>query len=214
MFDNRRQAGQALAAELTRTSDASAVIALPRGGVPVGFEIARALRIPLDIIGVRKIGAPHQQELAIGAVVEGQPPEVMIDESMCEAIGLSRGDLEPMIDRERLELRRRDDAYRSGHAAIDVTGESVIVVDDGIATGSTMLIVLDALRKRGATHLIVAAPVGSPQAVRMLWNVADEVVVLHAPGWFRSVSQFYEDFEPTTDEEVVQLLKISAEAAR
>lgn len=213
MFHDRRQAGEALAAELARAGGASAVIALPRGGVPVGFEVARALRLPLDVIGVRKIGAPNQPELAVGAIVEGQPPEIMLDESMCESLRLSRNDLGPMIDRERLELRRRDEAYRAGHAPFDVAGRSVIVVDDGIATGSTMLAVLDALRKRGALHLIVAAPVGSPQAVRMLWNVADTVVVLHAPGSFRSVSQFYENFAPTTDDEVIQLLRKSARPA-
>lgn len=182
------------------------VIALPRGGVPVGYEIAKALGLPLDIIGVRKIGAPHQPELAVGAIVEGQPPEVMIDESLCQALGLSRGDLAPTFDRERMELHRRDEMYRAGRRPLDMTGQSAIVVDDGIATGSTMLAVLDALRKRGATHLIVATPVGSAQAVRMLWNVGDEVVCLHAPSWFRAVGQFYEDFAPTTDEEVVRLL--------
>jgi len=206
VFRDRHQAGQALAAALAHSGHGSVVVALPRGGVPVGFEIARELRLPLDIIGVRKIGAPHQPELAVGAIVQGQPPEVMLDESLCENLGLARRDLAPTIESERRELRRREEMYRSGHEPLDVMGRSVIVVDDGIATGATMLAVLDALRKRGASRVMVAAPVGSPQAVRLLWNVADEVVCLHAPAWFRSVGQFYEDFTPTKDEEVVQLL--------
>lgn len=207
MFHDRHHAGQALAAALSHTARGSVVIALPRGGVPVGYEIARALGLPLDIIGVRKIGAPQQPELAVGAIVEDQPPNVMLDESLCESLNLSQADLAPTIEQEQLELRRRDAVYRAGRGPLDVTGRSVVVVDDGVATGSTMLAVLDALRRRGATHLLVATPVGSPRAVRMLWSAADEVVCLHAPSWFRAVGQFYEDFSPTTDEEVVRLLR-------
>ncbi len=209
MFRDRRHAGQVLASHLAHQEQGSAVIALPRGGVPVGFELARALGLPLDIIGVRKIGAPSQPELAVGAIVEGQPPEVMLDKSLCEAMGLSHAALAPTIERARAELHRQDAMYRAGRKPLDLTGQAGIVVDDGIATGTTMLAVLDALRKRGAARLIVATPVGSPHAVRMLGNVADEVVCLHAPAWFRAVGQFYEDFSPTTDEEVVRLLQES-----
>lgn len=212
MFADRRDAGVRLAESCAGLREVELVIALPRGGVPVGYEVAQSLELPLDIIGVRKIGAPHQPELALGAIVEGARPELLLDASMCERLGLSRGDLDSTIEHERHELQRRDALYRSGHAPHDVSGRSVIVVDDGIATGSTMLAVLEALRRRGARRLIVATPVGSPEAIRLLWNVADRVIVLDTPGWFRAVGQFYEDFTPTTDEEVVALLRASAAA--
>lgn len=189
------------------------VLALPRGGVPVGYEIARSLSAPLEVIGVRKIGSPHQPELGVGAIVDGQEPQVLLDESLCASLHLSRADLEPVIEREREEMRRREEAYRGGRAATPVAGRIVIVVDDGVATGSTLRAVIEALRGRRAGRIVVAAPVAAPEALRRLRLLADEVVCLHAPAWFRAVGQFYEDFSATTDEEVVRLLKGSSVGA-
>lgn len=214
MFRDRPHAGQRLAVELLkyRGSD-PVVLALPRGGVPVGYEIARSLSAPLEVIGVRKIGSPHQPELGVGAIVDGQEPQVLLDESLCASLHLSRADLEPVIEREREEMRRREEAYRGGRAATPVAGRIVIVVDDGVATGSTLRAVIEALRGRRAGRIVVAAPVAAPEALRRLRLLADEVVCLHAPAWFRAVGQFYEDFSATTDEEVVRLLKGSSVGA-
>lgn len=208
MFRDRPHAGQRLAVELLkyRGSD-PLVLALPRGGVPVGYEIARSLSAPLEVIGVRKIGSPHQPELGVGAIVDGQEPQVLLDESLCASLHLSRADLEPVIEREREEMRRREEAYRGGRAATPVAGRIVIVVDDGVATGSTLRAVIEALRGRRAGRIVVAAPVAAPEALRRLQLLADEVICLHAPAWFRAVGQFYDDFSPTTDEEVVRLLE-------
>lgn len=214
MFRDRPHAGQRLAVELLkyRGSD-PVVLALPRGGVPVGYEIARSLSAPLEVIGVRKIGSPHQPELGVGAIVDGQEPQVLLDESLCASLHLSRADLEPVIEREREEMRRREEAYRGGRAATPVAGRIVIVVDDGVATGSTLRAVIEALRGRRAGRIVVAAPVAAPEALRRLQLLADEVICLHAPAWFRAVGQFYEDFSATTDEEVVRLLKESSVGA-
>lgn len=214
MFRDRPHAGQRLAVELLkyRGSD-PLVLALPRGGVPVGYEIARSLSAPLEVIGVRKIGSPHQPELGVGAIVDGQEPQVLLDESLCASLHLSRADLEPVIEREREEMRRREEAYRGGRPATPVAGRIVIVVDDGVATGSTLRAVIEALRGRRAGQIVVAAPVAAPEALRRLQLLADEVICLHAPAWFRAVGQFYENFSATTDEEVVRLLKESSVGA-
>ncbi len=211
VFRDRPHAGRLLATELLkfRGSD-PLVLALPRGGVPVGCEIARCLGATLDVIAVRKIGSPHQPELGVGAIVDGEKPQVLLDESLCASLHLTRDDLEPIIERERAEMQRREAVYRAGRPAVEARGRTVIVVDDGIATGSTLRAVLTALRQRGASRVVVAVPVAAPEALRQVRQIADDVVCLHAPPWFRAVGQFYEDFSATTDEEVVRLL----EAAR
>ncbi len=208
MFRNRSDAGRRLAAALQRFApQRPIVLALPRGGVPVAFEIAVALAAPLEVIGVRKIGAPWQPELGVGAIVDGDRPHLLLDESALASLGLTQEDLCGTIARETEELARRDAAYRRGRPPVKVLGRLVIVVDDGIATGSTARAVVHALRERGASRVVIAAPVASPEAIRMLQNVADEVVCLEAPARFRAVGQFYDNFSPTTDEEVVRLLE-------
>ena len=182
------------------------MIALPRGGVPVAFEIAMMLGAPLETIGVRKIGAPNQPELGVGAIVDGEQPQVVLDEALCASLGLRAADVQPIVQREQEEMRRREAMYRAGRPPLEVRGRTVIVVDDGIATGSTLRAVLMALRGCGASRVVVAVPVASPEALRQVRQIADDLVCLHAPGWFRSVGQFYEDFSPTTDKEVIRLL--------
>lgn len=211
MFTNRLEAGRRLAVELQRfAAERPVVLALPRGGVPVAFEIAAALAAPLEVIGVRKIGAPWQPELGVGAIVNGERPHLFFDDSAMASLGLTREDLNDTIARERAELERRESAYRRGRPTMGVSGRFVIVVDDGIATGSTARAVALALRQRGAVRIVIAAPVASPEAIRMLQAVADDVVCLEAPARFRAVGQFYEDFTATTDEEVLRLLEQSS----
>jgi putative phosphoribosyl transferase len=206
VFANREEAGRLLAAELTEYADRDDVIVLglPRGGVPVAAEVARALRLPLDVLVVRKLGAPGQEELAIGAIGEGGAR--VLNAGLVQSLGLQEADLDRITAREERELERRVAAYRGGHEALEVEDKTVIVADDGVATGATMRAGLQALRVMGAAKLVAAAPVGAEDSVAALAEDADEVVVLETPAWFSSVGQWYEDFGQTTDDEVRHLL--------
>ncbi len=206
VFANREEAGRLLAAELTEYADRDDVIVLglPRGGVPVAAEVARALRLPLDVLVVRKLGAPGQEELAIGAIGEGGAR--VLNAGLVQSLGLQEADLDRITAREERELERRVAAYRGGHEALEVEDKTVIVADDGVATGATMRAGLQALRVMGAATLVAAAPVGAADSVGVLAEDADEVVVLETPAWFSSVGQWYEDFGQTTDDEVRHLL--------
>ncbi len=206
VFRDRCEAGQLLARALGTYArrDDVVVLGLPRGGVPVAAEVARILQAPLDALVVRKLGAPGQEELAIGAIGEGGIR--VLNERLIRDLGLGPATIDRIAAREEHELGRRVAAYRRGHEALEVAGKTVIVVDDGVATGATMRAGLQTLRALGAARLIAAAPLGAADSVALLEDAADEVVVLEKPSWFSAVGQWYEDFGQTTDDEVHTLL--------
>ncbi|MGA1539839.1 MAG: phosphoribosyltransferase [Chthoniobacterales bacterium] len=206
VFRDRAEAGRLLAGALADYAgrDDVIVLGLPRGGVPVAAEVARALGAPLDVLVVRKLGAPGQEELAIGAIGEGGVR--VLNERLVRDLGLSRSGIERIAAEEERELERRVAAYRGGHEALEVKGKTVIVVDDGVATGATMRAGLQTLRALGAAKIIAAAPVGAADSVALLEDEADEVVVLETPAWFSAVGQWYDNFGQTDDAEVRALL--------
>jgi putative phosphoribosyl transferase len=207
-FADRRQAGRRLASALRRFREEDPLIlALPRGGVPVAFEVAQALDAELDIVLVRKIGAPGHAEYGIGALVEGPEPLLVLNEQIVQMIGPPPGYIEGEKQRQLKEIERRRDVYRHGRAPIPVSERTVIVVDDGIATGGTMRAVLQALRQEGAAHTILAVPVAPADTLAELSELADETVCLATPDPFRAVGLHYHDFDQTTDEEVIELLE-------
>ena len=189
------------------------VLALPRGGVPVGFEIARELRAPLDLILVRKIGAPDQPELALGAVADGESPELVVDERLVAALGVTGDYLADAKAAALAELERRRSAYLRDRPSVPVEGKPVIVVDDGIATGATMLTALRATRLRRPSHLVLAVPVAPTETIERLRTAADEVVCLNMPAEFLAVGQFYRAFPQLSDDEVISLLDQSGAVA-
>jgi len=208
---DRTQAGTRLARELLRFKERDPVVlALPRGGVPVGFEVAKALGAPLDLILVRKIGAPLQPELAVAAVVDGERMELVINEDVLEALGLSEDDVREQAKREVEEIERRRGLYLGGRERVPVRGRTVLVVDDGIATGATMRAALRAVRRREPSHLVLAVPVAPAETVALLRREVDEVVCLAMPSPFGSIGRFYADFRQVGDEEVRDLLDRSA----
>jgi predicted phosphoribosyltransferase len=206
VFRDRAEAGGLLAKALASYAgrDDVIVLGLPRGGVPVAAEVARVLGAPLDVLVVRKLGAPGQEELAIGAIGEGGVR--VLNARLVRDLGLGREAIDRIAAREERELERRVAAYRGGHEALEVEGKTVIVVDDGVATGATMRAGLQTLRAAGARRLVAAAPVGAADSVALLEDEADEVVVLETPVWFSAVGQWYEDFGQTGDDEVRALL--------
>ena len=205
-FIDRADAGRRLAAALSDYAGRSDVIvlALPRGGVPVGAEVARALRAPFDVFLVRKLGVPGYEELAMGAIAEGGA--AVVNESVVRQLAIPSTVIEDAAARERQELDRRHRRYRGARAHPAVGGRTVIVVDDGIATGATMEAAVVALRALGPTAIVVAAPVGARQTCARLGTLADAVVCLETPPDFGAVGQWYEDFTQTTDEQVRRLL--------
>jgi predicted phosphoribosyltransferase/dienelactone hydrolase len=204
-FRDRREAGRALAARLGELSfESPVVVALPRGGVPVGYEVARALGAPLDVGLVRKLGAPTQPELGIGAI--GEDGTVILDAGAVRALGVTQSELRDVVDREREELERRRRRYRRARPIVDVTGRDVILVDDGIATGVTAVAAARVLRARGAARVIAAVPVSPSGAGAALGSSFDGFVCLATPERFGSVGSWYRDFAQTSDDEVVRLL--------
>ena len=208
VFADRAAAGAALARELQQHELPAPVLilALPRGGVPVAHEIARALGAPLDVMLVRKVGMPGEPELAIGAVAAG---DIVVREPGIERVfpGIAAA-FERIATQERRELQRREQVYRAGLAPLLLEGKSVVLVDDGLATGSTMLAAVRAARAGGASRIIVAVPVGSPQAAELLAPEADELVILQTPAVLFAIGEWYERFEQLEDEEVCRLLRL------
>ncbi len=210
-FRDRRDAGRRLA-EMVRHADlgggAVAVLGLPRGGVPVAFEIARALRAPLDVIVVRKLGVPFQPELAMGAI--GEEGVRVENWDVLQSTALTSSDLDAAEARERTELRRRAEQYREGRPRLDLRGRCAIIVDDGIATGSTMRAACQVARVLGAARIVAAVPVASRQAVAALCDVCDEVLSVEVPEQFYAVGEWYRDFSQASDDQVVDLLRLAA----
>ncbi|HYF26216.1 MAG TPA: alpha/beta family hydrolase [Baekduia sp.] len=213
IFDDRHEAGRRLASQLLSLVDARpVVVALPRGGVPVAAEVAAALHAPLEVLAVRKLGAPDRRELAVGALAEDGI--AVVDREIVRHTGTGPDDLQDALDRESRELRRRVRAYRGGRPPQCLRDKTAIVVDDGLATGLTALAAVRAVRSRGARRVVLAVPVGSPDAVWRLRDEVDEVVCLSMPRDFRSVGQWYADFAPVEDDEVLELLAGEGTPAR
>jgi putative phosphoribosyl transferase len=210
IFRDRTEAGALLAAEVVRRLDGKpreqvVVLGLPRGGVPVAAAVARALDAPLDVIVVRKLGVPYQPELAMGAI--GEDGARVLNEQVLSVTGIREKDLAEVERRERIELERRARAYRGDRPPIDLAGKTAIVVDDGIATGSTVAAACQIARQRGAERVVVATPVAPPSSIRRLASVADDVIALLTPEDFFAIGEWYLDFSPTSDDEVRQLLQ-------
>ena len=210
VFRDRHEAGRLLAERLAGYADRPDVVilALPRGGVPVAFEIAAALHVPLDVMVVRKLGVPGHEELAMGAIASGGVQ--VVNQDVVRHLGLSSAVLESVAATEYQELSRRERAYRGNRELTSVEGRTVILVDDGLATGSTMRAAVAALRKRGPARIVVAVPTAAPETCEELKTDVDEMVCATTPTPFYGVGQWYEDFSQTTDEEVRDLLAQAA----
>jgi predicted phosphoribosyltransferase len=205
-FADRRRAGAALAARLQRYAHRSdvVVLALPRGGVPVAFEVAEGLGADLDIFLVRKLGVPGHRELAMGAIASGGIR--LLNEDVVRAYGIPDHWIDVVTREEQTELTRRERAYREGHPAVDVRGRTVILVDDGLATGSTMKAAVEAVRRLGPKRVVVAVPVAASETCNELATIVDEVVCARTPEPFLAVGLWYDDFSETSDADVRTLL--------
>lgn len=209
VFADRRDAGRRLAERLAPLNlSEPVVLGLPRGGVPVAFEVAGALSAPLDVLVARKIGAPFQPELGVGAIAEGGV--TVLDEASLRSLRLSVDDLRGTIDREEVELQRRVERYRGNREMVDLRDRSVIVVDDGLATGVTARAALRAVRKHAPAAVVLAVPVGPPGASSFMVPDADTVVLVETPDRLAAVGQWYRDFTQTSDETVIELLDAGA----
>jgi len=207
LFADRTEAGQLLAKRLLHLKDQHPVVlALPRGGVVVGYEIARALAAPLDLVLVRKIGAPGQPELAVGAVADGEQPELVTDPDVLSWLAVGSDYIEATKRQELAEIERRRKLYYGERLPVEIRGRAAIVVDDGIATGATMLAALRAVRRRQPARVVMAVPVAPESSLERLRGEADEVVCLDTPTEFMAVGQFYDRFSQLRDTEVIQLL--------
>ena len=209
-FSDRRDAGRVLADALGGYRGASdlIVLGLPRGGVPVAWEVAAALHAPLDVLVVRKLGAPRWQELALGAIASGggSGPRMVLNDEVVHSLHISDDQLEQVIDKESTELARREEAYRAGRPPLDLAGKTVILVDDGIATGASMLAAVQAIRSACPAKVVVAVPVAPPSAYKQLARTADDVISVAVPASFMAVGEYYDDFTQTSDDEVRDLL--------
>ncbi|HEU5041842.1 MAG TPA: phosphoribosyltransferase family protein [Gemmatimonadales bacterium] len=205
IYRDRYDAGRRLAAKLEPyRGEHPIVLGLPRGGVIVAYEVASALEAPLDVLVVRKVGAPGAEEFAIGAIAADV---TLVNQPLVAQLGISRGYIAAAVERERSELLRRERLYRGDRPPVELGGRTVIVVDDGLATGATALAALQVLRRRQPGRLVMAAPVCSPDAAAMLRTVADDVVCLECPADFRAVGLWYTDFTATSDAEVIDCLR-------
>lgn len=206
LFRDRKEAGRLLARKLTTYADRPDVIvlALPRGGVPVAFEVARALHVPLDVFLVRKLGVPGHEELAMGAMASGGV--LVLNAEVVRALRIPNDIVDKVVAKERQELERRERSYRGDRPAPDVRGRTIILIDDGLATGSTMRAAIAALRQQGPARIVVAVPVGAPETCAEFQDEADEAICAVTPEPFYAVGVWYRDFSQTTDEEVHDLL--------
>lgn len=213
MFHDRMEAGRTLASELTpyANRDDVVVLGLPRGGVPVAFEVAKRLHAPLDILVVRKLGTPHYEELAMGAIASGGVR--VLNENVVANLNISKHAIDEVTAREEGELLRRERAYRGGAPAVDVAHKTVILVDDGIATGATFAAALEALKRQNPAHIVIAVPVASISALDRFADQVDEMTVLTTPELFFAVGQVYDDFSAVEDTEVMRLMA-AAQSAR
>jgi putative phosphoribosyl transferase len=209
-FADRRHAGAELSTRLSHLKGRSdlVVLALPRGGVPVAYEVARALDAPLDVFLVRKLGVPGHAELAMGAIASGGVR--VVNDDVVSWYNIPHTVIDAVAAEEQIELERRERAYRDGRTPLDLDGRIVLLIDDGLATGSTMKAAVAAIRAQKPSRIVVAVPVGSPEACQDLGGVADEIVCARAPERFAAVGQWYRDFSQTTDAEVRELLHESS----
>lgn len=216
LFADRHAAGEALARAVVRRRFPAphVVLALPRGGVPVALEVARALGAPLDLLLVRKIGAPWQPELAVAAVVDGAAPEVVVDEQTSALAGVDRAYIDAQAAHELREIERRRRVYLRGRAPLALEGATAIVVDDGVATGTTVRAALRALRRRHPARLVLAVPVGPSDTVAALRAEVDELVCLAEPSPFHAIGPHYRDFHQVPDDEVLAALDAAPGAGR
>lgn len=210
-FTDRSEAGRELADAIAALDlDDPVVLALPRGGVPIGYEVAKRLKAPLDILLVRKIGAPGHAEYGIGALVDGASPQIVIDERAARLVGASHEYIEREVARQLDEIERRRAAYRIA-APVPLKGRTLVLVDDGIATGGTVEAALKALRKSDAARIVLAVPVAPRSTLQELSKLCDEIVCLSTPEPFFAVGSHYGDFDQTTDQEVIDLLAAASE---
>ena len=210
-FRDRSEAGRLLGERVTYLkSEQPIVLALPRGGVPVAFEVAQALHGPLDVLLVRKLGVPFHPELAFGAI--GEDDTQVLNTELVQRLGISREGIAAVARRERAELLRRVALYRGNRAPLELVGRTVVIVDDGLATGATARVAVEVARARGAKRIIIAVPVSPPEVAAELERLADEVISLQLPTQFQAVGEWYEDFNQTTDDEVTSLLRKSSNA--
>ena len=210
LFKDRTAAGQVLAKELAAYANRSDVLilALPRGGVPVAFEVAKALKAPLDVFLVRKLGVPGQEELAMGAIASGGVR--VLNDEVVAGLGLSETIINKVAEKEQQELERRERLYRDDRPAPDLHGRTVILVDDGLATGATMRAAVRALQQQQPAQLVVGVPVSSPETCQEFQTKVDDIVCARTPRPFHSVGLWYDDFSQTTDDEVRDLLHSAA----
>src|ERR1700731_4098722 len=210
-FPNRAEAGRFLAEKLSQYAnrDDVIVLGLPRGGVPVAYEVAKHLNAPLDVFIVRKLGVPAFEELAVGAIASGGVR--VLNEDVARAFPNADEIIESITAKETAELQRREQSYRDGRPAPELRDKTIILIDDGLATGATMRAAVKALRQRGAAKIVVAVPVGPPDTCREFEDEADEVVCASEPEFFQAVGQYYEDFSQTSDDEVRDLLARAAQ---
>ena len=209
-FRDRSDAGRRLAHALGRLDGAKTVVlALPRGGVPVAVEIARANGAPLDLVLVRKIGRPEQPELAVGAIAEGTAASLFVNEELCRSVGLDRTEVEKLATAERAELQRRLSVHMAGRPHLDLAGKTAVLVDDGLATGASMRVAIDAVRSRRPAGIIVAVPVAPTEVVAELEPLVDRLVCLETPRPFMAIGEHYESFRQLEDAEVVDALRTS-----
>src|SRR5437016_10061395 len=210
-FPDRSAAGRLLAEKLTQYAgrDDVIVLGLPRGGVPVAYEVAQALRVPLDVFIVRKLGVPGFEELAVGAIASGGVR--VLNDDVARALPNANEIIEAVTAKETAELQRREQSYRDGRPAPELRDKTIILVDDGLATGATMRAAVKALRPRWLAQIVVAVPVGPPDTCRVFEDEADEVICASEPEFFQAVGQYYEDFSQTSDDEVRDLLARAAQ---
>ena len=214
-FRDRAEAGRQLAEALGGTAiDNPVVLALPRGGVPVAYEIARFLQAPLDLLFVRKIGAPANKEYGIGAVIDGDPPERVLDADAMRYARASDEYVEEETRRELAVIAERRKLYLAGRQPVPLEGRNVILVDDGVATGNTVLAAIRGLRQMQAAHVVLAVPVAPPETVERLGREVDRVICLSAPERFISVGGHYADFDQVSDDEVIRLLRAAGQPER